>query len=144
MAGCDLQGGVLFSDILESWKKEQEVYRKGLEALKRGEEETTYIAVHAEFEILRESETFDARYVSEIEEPDVGEHFAFVGVACHDAAEYVDLDFDVGRRVDQCYLHGRASALIDLDIHRGKPTGRKKTREIANAKSAPYQRSCTG
>lgn len=52
-----------------------------------------YVAVEAELEVLRELQAFDAADVAEVEEPEVGEDFAFEDVAGDDAAEDVDVDF---------------------------------------------------
>lgn len=57
------------------------------------EERVAYVAVEAELEVLRELQPFDAADVAEVEEPEVGEDFAFEDVAGDDAAEDVDVDF---------------------------------------------------
>lgn len=51
-----------------------------------------YFAVVAEFHVFGKVEAFDGGDVADVEEPDVGEDFAFEYEAGYDAAENVDVD----------------------------------------------------
>lgn len=58
-----------------------------------------YLAVIAEFHVLCKIETLDGGDVADVEEPDVSQDFAFEDEAGDDAAEDVDVDFQVRCRV---------------------------------------------
>lgn len=90
-------------------------------------------------------QAFDAADVAEVEEPEACEDLAREGIAGDDAAEDVNVDFEICGCIDHGELWAGVSSGARLqEMWCSLPTGIKKTQEMKKAKSAPYQRSCTG
>jgi hypothetical protein len=72
------------------------------------------MAIVGQFHVLGEVETLDGGDVADIEEPDVSEDLAFKDKPCDSPAENINVDLQVGSRIDQSEL-----GTIRLDVGSG-------------------------
>lgn len=73
-----------------------------------------YIAVVGQLHVLGEVETFDGGDVPDIKEPDVGKHLAFEDETSNNATENINVNLQVGGRINQCKLQVISSGVHSL------------------------------
>jgi hypothetical protein len=60
----------------------------------------TNVAVDTELEILCKREAFDPGNIAQVKKPDVGQYLPLPNIACQNTAENVDLNLNVGCRIN--------------------------------------------
>ena len=96
------------------------------------EEKCTHATVDTELQILGKGKTFDTRDVTNIEEPNVGQDFAFPDIAGDNTAEDVNLDLDVAGGVHP--------GKLGVVSNRRFPAGSVYLQERKRPRIPPWQR----